>query len=265
MIPNSLQIWGPFGIHLFGLMAGLGLLVGGWVVAQELERRGAKADFAWTIVGWAAVCGFGGAKVWAVLQEPGALIADPIGQIFSGSGFVWYGGLLGGTLGVTYKIYREGLPWLMAVDCIAPGLAIGQALGRIGCQLAGDGDWGKVSDVPWAMTYPYAIVGWSYPEGVRVHPTPVYEMVAYVAVFAFLWSIRKRPHADGTIFWWYLLLVPGARFVVEFWRINPPVAFDLSAAQLFSLLLMAIGACGMLAVRGRAAAPRPEVAPAAPR
>jgi prolipoprotein diacylglyceryltransferase len=89
-------------------------------------------------------------------------------------------------------------------------------------------------------------------------------MVAYVAVFAFLWSIRKRPHADGTIFWWYLLLVPAARFVIEFWRINPTVAFDLSAAQLFSLALMAVGACGMLAVRGRAAA-RPEVAPAAPR
>ncbi len=83
-----------------------------------------------------------------------------------------------------------------------------------------------------------------------MHPTPVYEMLAYVAVFGILWSMRKRPHADGTIFCWYLVLVPFARFVIEFWRINPPVAFGLSAAQLFSLVLMAIGACGMLALRG---------------
>ena len=265
MIPNSLHIWGPFGLHLFGLMAGLALLVGGSVSARELQRRGMSGDFAWTIVGWAAVCGFGGAKLWAILQEPMALLHDPIGQIFSGSGFVWYGGLLGGTLGVSYAIIRHGLPWLAVVDCVAPALAIGQAIGRVGCQLSGDGDWGKVSDVPWAMTYPYAIVGWPYPDGVRVHPTPVYEMIAYVAVFAILLSIRKRPHPDGTIFWWYLLLAPAARLVIEFWRINPEVAFGLSAAQLFSLLLMAIGACGLLAQRGRAAATPPGVAPAAPR
>ena len=89
------------------------------------------------------MCGSAARRCGRCSRSP-ALIADPIGQIFSGSGFVWYGGLLGGTLGVTYKIYREGLSWLMAVDCIAPGLAIGQAIGRVGCQLAGDGDWGKV-------------------------------------------------------------------------------------------------------------------------
>lgn len=264
MVPNSLHIWGPFGIHLFGLMAGLALLAAGWISGRELERKGYPGDFAWTMVGWAAVCGFGGAKAWAVLQDPRALLADPIGQIFSGSGFVWYGGLLGGTLGVSYAIHRQRLAWLKVVDCVAPALAVGQAIGRIGCQLAGDGDWGKVSDVPWAMTYPYAIVGWPYPDGVRVHPTPVYELIAYIAVFAVLWSMRKRSRPDGTIFWWYLLLAPAARFAIEFWRINPTVALGLSAAQLFSLLLVAIGAGGLLVQRGRAPAPRSGVAPAAP-
>jgi phosphatidylglycerol:prolipoprotein diacylglycerol transferase len=265
VVPNSLHIWGPFGLHLFGLMAGVALLVSGWLTGLELRRRGMPVDFAWTIIGWAAVCGFGGAKVWAVLQDPVALFHDPIGQFFSGSGFVWYGGLLGGTAGVSYAIARQGLPWLKVVDCIAPALCIGQAIGRIGCQLAGDGDWGKVSDVPWAMTYPYAIVGWPYPEGVRVHPTPIYETIAYVGVFALLWSMRKRPHADGVIFWWYLVLAPAARFVIEFWRVNPVLALGLSAAQLFSLLLMLVGACGLLAQRRGAAAAPPGVAPAAPR
>jgi phosphatidylglycerol:prolipoprotein diacylglycerol transferase len=129
------------------------------------------------------------------------------------------------------------------------------ALGRIGCQLAGDGDWGAVSDVPWAMAYPHAIVGWPHPPGVRVHPTPIYEMLAYFAVFALLWSLRKRPHPDGTIFWWYLVLAPAARFVIEFYRINPPLALGLSAAQWFSLLLVGIGAWRLLASRGVASAP----------
>jgi phosphatidylglycerol:prolipoprotein diacylglycerol transferase len=82
-----------------------------------------------------------------------------------------------------------------------------------------------------------------------VHPTPVYEMIAYVAVFAVLWSVRKRPRPDGTLFWWYLVLAPGARFLVEFYRINPVLALDLSTAQWFSLLLVAIGGWRLLAAR----------------
>jgi phosphatidylglycerol:prolipoprotein diacylglycerol transferase len=100
------------------------------------------------------------------------------------------------------------------------------------------------------MAYPAAITGWPYPPGVYVHPTPVYEMLAYFAVFGILWSIRKRPHADGALLWWYLVLACGARFIIEFWRINPTVAFGLSAAQLTSLGLIAIGASMLVARRG---------------
>jgi phosphatidylglycerol:prolipoprotein diacylglycerol transferase len=134
-------------------------------------------------------------------------------------------------------------------------MAIAHAIGRIGCQLAGDGDWGKESTLPWAMAYPNAIIGWDYPAGVRVHPTPIYEMILYTLVFAFLWSRRKRPHPDGSLFWQYLILAPAARFAVEFVRINRPYLFGLTQAQLFSLLLIAIGIWRLTA---QAALPEPE-------
>jgi phosphatidylglycerol:prolipoprotein diacylglycerol transferase len=150
---------------------------------------------------------------------------------------------------VSWIILKNGLPWLVVVDCIAPALAVGLAIGRIGCQLAGDGDWGTVSDLPWAMAYPNAIVGWDYPPGVRVHPAPVYEMVANLGLFAFLWSIRKRPQPDGTIFWWYLIVSAAIRFAIEFVRLNPVTLLGLTAAQLTSLVLIVIGSGMLLAPR----------------
>ncbi len=258
MWPVILQL-GPLTIYSYGTMMAIGFLVSGWLTGKEMDRRGLNGELASTMVFWAAVGGIAGSKLWAVIQDWQDLVADPIGMIFSGSGFVWYGGFIGGFLAVSWSIWKHGLPWLKMVDCIAPAMAVGHALGRIGCQLSGDGDWGSVSDVPWAMAYPAAIVGWPYPEGVRVHPTPMYEFFAYMAVFAFLWAIRKRPQPDGTLFWWYLVLGGGARFIIEFWRINPPVAFELSSAQVFSLLLIAIGVWRLIATRGAAPAPTRRV------
>ncbi len=235
-------------------MMAVAFLTAGWLTERELKRRGLPGEAAGSIVLWAAGGGLLGSKLWYVVQNHQDVFADPFGTLFSGSGIVWYGGLIGGVIAVTWFIRRRDLPWLVMVDCIAPALAVGQAIGRIGCQLAGDGDWGVVSDVPWAMAYPNAIVGWPYPPGVRVHPTPIYEALAYAAVFAILWRLRARPHADGTIFWWYLVLAPAARFVIEYWRVNAVVSFGLSAAQLFSLVLIAIGTCGLLAARGAAPA-----------
>jgi phosphatidylglycerol:prolipoprotein diacylglycerol transferase len=190
-----------------------------------------------------------------IFEDFSAFLRDPIEMIFTGSGFVWYGGFVGGALAVSWVIRRNRLPWLITVDCIAPALALGHAIGRIGCQLAGDGDWGIVSDLPWAMAYPNAIIGWPYPAGVRVHPTPLYECLAYAGVFGILWSLRKRPRPDGTLFWLYLLLAPAARFGIEFVRTNPPVLAGLSQAQLFSLALVAIGAWRLWAARPTAAPP----------
>ena len=246
--------FGPLTIYSYGLMMAIAFLVGGWLTGRELTRKGFNGDLASSIVLYAAVGGLLGARLLALIADPSALATHPLRAIFSGAGFVWYGGLIGGFVAVSWSIRRHGLPWASTVDSIAPGLALAHAIGRLGCQLAGDGDWGRETTLPWGMAYPNAIVGWDYPPGVRVHPTPLYEFVAYTAVFLFLWSIRTRPLRDGTLFWLYLILACGARFAIEFIRINPPFALGLTQAQVTSLALVAIGAA-QLVVRSRRASP----------
>jgi phosphatidylglycerol:prolipoprotein diacylglycerol transferase len=253
MYPVLLKL-GPLTIYSYGTMMAIAFLVAGYLTSKELERRNLDGETASTMVFWAAIGGLAGSRIWAMVEDWQALLRDPINMIFSGAGFVWYGGLVGGTLGVSWVVRRHGLPWLKVVDSAAPGLVLAHGIGRIGCQLAGDGDWGAVSDLPWAMAYPNAIVGWPHPPGVYVHPTPLYELIAYTAVFLLLWAIRKQPRPDGSLFWWYLVLAPGARFFIEFVRINNPVVLGLTAAQLFSLALVFIGSWQLWQSRRPAAA-----------
>ena len=245
MYPVILHL-GPVSIYSYGLMMAIAFLMAGYLTSKELVRHGLNGELASTMMFWAAIGGLAGSRLLAIADDWSGFVSDPLHSLFSGAGFVWYGGLIGGFVAVTLTIRRHRLPWLVTVDCIAPGLVLAHGIGRIGCQLAGDGDWGRETTLPWGMAYPNAIVGWTYPPGVRVHPAPLYEMLAYFAIFAFLWSIRKSRHTEGTLFWWYLVLGPTARFLIEFIRINPPVLLGLSQAQLISLGLVMIGAWKLL-------------------
>ena len=248
MFPVLLEL-GPIRIYSFGLMMALGFLAAAYFSGKELSRRGYDGELASSLVIWAAVGGIVGARLWVIFDDWSGFVADPVGAIFTGAGFTWYGGFLGGLVLVTIALRRYRIPWSVATDCIAPGMVLGHALGRIGCQLAGDGDWGAVTNVPWGMAYPNAIVGWPHPPGVVVHPPPLYEAAAYPAIFAFLWRIRRYDFPPGTLFWLFLLLSPLARFFIEFVRINPAVAGPLSEAQVTSLVLMAVAAVQLLRTR----------------
>jgi phosphatidylglycerol---prolipoprotein diacylglyceryl transferase len=145
----------------------------------------------------------------------------------------------------------------------APALLMGHAIGRMGCLLSGDGDWGVPTRMPWGMSFPHAIVGWNpqtvltvnahgqlvsgfYP-GVRVQPTPIFEAVLYVAIAAFLlWALRKRNWIEGRVLYFFLVLSGGARFLVEFWRINPRVLWGLTEHQLFAIVMMVAGIAALL-------------------
>jgi phosphatidylglycerol:prolipoprotein diacylglycerol transferase len=248
MIPDNLHL-GPIPIHLFGLMLAIAFLAAGHALGREFARKGYDRDLASSAVLWCAGGSLVGARLWMVVEDWPAFVRDPAGLLFTGSGFVFYGGLIGGALAMSLFFRRHQIPWWRGADAVAPALVLGQAIGRIGCQLSGDGDWGTVTTVPWGMAYPHAVVGWPYAPGVVVHPTPVYESIAYFTIFALLWRWRRAPHPDGSIFCWYLVLASGARFLVEFVRINPVVAAGLTAAQLTSLALVAIGAARLLAQR----------------
>ncbi len=256
---------GPITIYSFGVMLALAFLAAGNVVARELERKGMDPDLSSSFVLWAAIGGLVGSRLLSLIGDWGAFLEHPLEFVFTGAGFVFYGGLLGGFITVSYFIWHHGLRWLRVVDCIAPALAIGQCIGRIGCQLAGDGDWGLPSTLPWAMSYPHAIIGWEawtrangLPVDVRVHPAPIYESLGYGIVFLILWSVRKAPSPDGTMLWLYLLLSGVVRFCVEFVRINPRVFYGFTEAQLMSLAIVAIGAVQLW----RSLRPRSATAPA---
>jgi phosphatidylglycerol---prolipoprotein diacylglyceryl transferase len=269
MIPVLFHL-GPLTVYSYGLMMALGFLAADYVIRLECIRRGLDPEYSSSIVIAAAVAGLVGSRVYAILDDLPTYLADPKSMIFSGSGFVFYGGMIGGLLGayLVSRWYRIGLG--VTMDMCGPALAIGQAIGRIGCQLSGDGDWGLPSTLPWAMSYPKAIVGWNsdtvlkldehyhlvsgYFPGVRVHPAPIYETILYVGVFIILWSMRKTSYPAGRIMYWYLLLGGAARFIVEFWRINPRVFYMLSEAQLIALAMMVIGGVALILTREKAPA-----------
>jgi len=247
MLPVLFQI-GPITVYSFGAFMALAALSAAWVVHLELKTKGYQPELASTMVFAAAVGGLIGARVLFILEEWSAFVRSPWDLIFTGAGFTWYGGFLGGILAVSWVVRKNHIPWLVGADIAAAALAIAYGVGRIGCHVAGDGDWGTVTTVPWGVAYTNAIVGWVHPmtgvpyaPGVRVHPTGIYEFIESVIVFGILWSLRKKNYPAGTLFWLYLVLAGVARFVVEFWRVNPVIGLGMTEAQWFSLVMIAIG------------------------
>lgn len=253
MFPILLK-FGPFTIYSFGVMMALGFYFGSLVSVKEFERRGGDGEAMWSLLVWVFLGGLISSRLLSIFNNPQAFFESPLSEIAAGAGFVWYGGFLGGAVTAWLLGRRKQLRFLTLADCCAPGLALGQAFGRIGCHVAGDGDWGKVTDVPWGVAYTHAIIGWPHPPGVLVHPTPLYEAAAYVALFALLWRLRHRNPQTGTLFAVYLVGNGVARFLVEFLRIEPVLALGLTQAQWIGLGLAAFGTIWLLRQRTAGAA-----------
>jgi phosphatidylglycerol---prolipoprotein diacylglyceryl transferase len=256
MIPVILRL-GPVTIYSYGLMMALGFIAGDLLLSQECRRRGFSSELGTALIVWGAIGGLAGARFYDVFDNWSAYMSHPWSIVFSGAGFVWYGGLIGGIIATWLVARYHRVSFLTVADMCAAPLALGMAFGRMGCQLSGDGDWGLPSTLPWAMAYPRAIVGWGpdtvlkldshgrlvsgFFPGVRVQPTPIYEAILYVAIFCLLWSIRKKVSLAGELLCLYLILAGTARFMVEFVRINPRVLWGLSEAQIISLCMIAAG------------------------
>lgn len=237
---------GPLTLQTFGLMFALAFLAAGALIAKRLKEIGKPVDWAYEMGFAALLGGIAGSRVYFIVQNYDSVKNDLLGKLFSGSGLVWYGGAIGGTLAVLAWAWYRGFLGLALLDLAAPALALGYAIGRCGCQLSGDGDYGKPWDGPWAMSYPHGTV----PTDRTVHPTPVYETLAMGLGAWFLWQLRDRVRA-GVLFAIYLLYAGAERFLVEFLRRNSEVALGLTAAQLESLGMMLIGAVWIVAVRRR--------------
>ena len=243
MYPTLIE-FGPIGIHTYGLMLATAFITVVFVLQSELKRRGFVAEQASAIVMAAALGGIVGAKLYSALLD-GSI---NLHELFSTSGLVWYGGLIGGCLAVTIVIIRSPNPFFPTVDIVGPTIILGYGIGRIGCLLAGDGDYGPPSDLPWAMAFPNGTV----PTDVPVHPTPIYESLMSFAFFGLLWSQRHRfQDVPGTTFGLSLMLLGVERFIAEFWRLTPRVLDWMSAAQIFSIFSFVVGIALIFWMRSR--------------
>jgi phosphatidylglycerol:prolipoprotein diacylglycerol transferase len=227
---------GPLTLQTFGIMFALGFIGAGVLVAKRLVEIGKPVDWAYELLFAALAGGFIGARLYYMVQHWDSVQDDILGNIFSGEGLVWYGGAIGGAVAVVLWAWRRGFLGLALLDLCAPALALGYAIGRIGCQLSGDGDYGKHSDLPWAMSYPDGTV----PTTDHVHPTPVYETLAMGLVALVLWRWRDR-FRPGLLFALYLILAGVERLLVEFIRRNDEVIAGLTAPQLQSLAMIVAG------------------------
>jgi phosphatidylglycerol:prolipoprotein diacylglycerol transferase len=244
---------GPLTIQSFGLCVAIAFLAAGVLVQRRLMELGQDGELAYEVTGAALVGGIFGARLWWALGDWNDLIHDPWHKLFSGSGLVWYGGLIGGVLAVWAWAHWRKVSIEILCSVGAPALALGYALGRIGCQISGDGDYGRPSHWPWAMAYPHGVV----PTNLTVHPTPIYETVVVGLIALSLWHYRDRL-TGFQIIAWYLIATGIERVLVEIYRRNPHIVGPLTLAQLTSLVGIAVG-IGLLTYYGpqRPRAPQP--------
>jgi len=266
----------PFAIHLgpleltgYGLMMMVAFLMAGWAIQLDLRTRGLDEDYAADIIIAGVIGGLVGAKLWYVF------LTGKSETLFQRGGFVWYGGFLGATAGILLNGWRRRVPPRFTAEICAAPLALGYALGRVGCFLVND-DYGIPTSLPWGMKFPNGLppttvgnlqaLGVHFPSMtdpnilVAVHPTQIYETIAMLFVFWWLWRHRDHGHAIGWLFACYLVFGGLERFLVEFWRAKDDRFLGpFSLAQAMSVLLMLVG--GLLLLKWREPAgsqPLPE-------
>jgi phosphatidylglycerol:prolipoprotein diacylglycerol transferase len=254
---------GPLQLPTFGLMVALALITSAYVLQADFDRRGMNVD-AFTMITVAGLLGILGAKLYHLLETPSEFFANPLPLLLSRYGFAWFGGFLGGFGAMVLMGWRAKLPMWDFLDACSPAASFGYAIGRIGCFLSGDGDYGRPTSLPWGMSFPNGVVPttqtcveWGSPADCRVHPAPLYELLIWSAIGWLLWRlgarILKDPRRAGQIFCYYLILTGVARFLVEIIRINPPWILGLSNAQVASVISVA-GGLVLLATLKRATA-----------
>lgn len=240
MIPRILEL-GPIPLNSFGLMVALAVFAAIYRLQMSFAANGIDQSKAEKYVLTGALVGLAGARVWYIIVFYPTLKEDLLGAVFSGAGFIFYGGFIAATVTLIAMSQIEKIPLSKFLDSMGPTLALGYAVGRVGCQLSGDGDYGMATTSIFGMSYEHGVI--PTPPGVFAFPTPLYESILALGV---LFLLLK---ADKITFWLspyrrfglYLACMSVERFLIEFLRLNPRIALGLSQAQFISIGLFLVG------------------------
>jgi phosphatidylglycerol---prolipoprotein diacylglyceryl transferase len=254
MYPVLFQI-GGFAVTSFGVMIALSFIAGGWLMARGLKRSGEDPEVAWDLIGYAAIFGIIGAKLYYMILHWQETAADPMRALLSRAGLVWYGGFILAAAVIAWQVRRRNLPLGKYADAAGPTLALGYAIGRMGCFLVGD-DYGAPTDSAIGIAFPNGAppttagnlraFGVDIPADVpdytvmSVHPTQLYEVAMSLVILAILVRLRPRlASAPGALFGVWLALAGVERFIVEIFRAKDDRFLGVfSIAQLISVLLL---------------------------
>ena len=259
MFPEVFRIGGFF-LPTYGLLVAIAFLAALWIAGSLGAKAGLHKETVLNLGIYCALAGIVGAKLLMILLDPS--VRGSLREIFSLSTLqaagIFYGGFVAALATAFIYMWRNGLPALKTADAFAPGLALGHAIGRLGCFSAGC-CWGVTTHLPWAVTFTnsraHDLVG--VPLGVPLHPTQLYESLGELIIFTGLYWGFLRPHRDGSVVSLYLVLYGTLRFLVEFVRYHDPESNPLtgpfSTEQWISLVLIALGLCYWLFARNRQA------------
>ncbi|MGD9975900.1 MAG: prolipoprotein diacylglyceryl transferase [Desulfatirhabdiaceae bacterium] len=243
--------FGNISLFTYGLMLAIAFLTGIMLAKKEAVRTGMDPDQIMDLSFYILISALLGARIFYILTDIKRFIHDPVEiiRIWNG-GLVFYGGFIGAVIAAVIFMKKHSMPLLKTADIMAPGLVIGQAIGRIGCLFAGC-CYGKVCDLPWAITFhhPESLA----PLDIPLHPTQLYAVLAKTSIFVYLWLHRKKKRFDGELFWQYVFLYGLMRSAVEFFRGDfrgQTVMNVFSISQVIGLSLALLGAV-MLAWLGR--------------
>ena len=265
-------------ISSYGLMLMMAFLICNYLLKNYLKKNNVNEKIGDDIIFYAAIGGILGSKIYYILEfwsDEGysnilgfldifkGLFTFNIDLFFSGinqfgSGLVFLGGLMGGLIAVSYYIKKNNLNWFETSDWVAPYLALGHSIGRIGCFLVGD-CYGKPCAYPWSVSFKeglppttYTSFQANYPDIfisdvlnnyypgdlIYVHPTQLYETFIYFFIFLYLVAIRRNKKYNGIVFFEYMFLAGFSRFIIEFLRLNPTYYFNLTGAQYISIIMI---------------------------
>ena len=236
MYPELFHV-GGFTMNSFGVMMALAFISAGFIAHWQFKKRGVRPDFVYGLLIAAVIGGLAGAKIHYLILHP----SEWPGNLLSGGGLVWFGGLFGAIVAVVIVTLLAKQPLAAIMDAGASAVAVGYAVGRMGCFLRGD-DYGIPTSLPWGISFPKGLP----PTTVRVHPTQLYEIGASLVIFVIItWVISPRFKREGSLIFAYAILAGIERFLVEFVRTNKPVLLGLTQQQWISIFLVVVGVVGV--------------------